>query len=360
MSVQVAVPNSVTSSVQELIRRARVAQTQISSWDQRQVDLLVSSAAWAILEPGRNRLLAELAVQDSGLGNADDKFNKNFRKTLGLVRDLKGAVSVGVLREDREKGITEIARPVGVVAAITPSTNPGATPINKILNALKCRNAIILAPSPKGASTCAKLLEFVHAQLDQVGAPRDLVQMLPTPISKEATHELMRRADLVVATGSQSNIRAAYTCGTPAFGVGLGNAAVIIDEHADCVSAAAKIARSKVFDNATSCSSENGLVILAQVYSAMMQALEQQGGVLLTPDDQERLQAFMFPDGKLGSAATAQSASSIARRAGLQTPGAATARFLMVRPAAAGPDDPSNPELALTSAAGATTRGGLR
>lgn len=344
MSVQVAVPNSVTSSVQELIRRARVAQTQISSWDQRQVDLLVSSAAWAILEPGRNRLLAELAVQDSGLGNADDKFNKNFRKTLGLVRDLKGAVSVGVLREDREKGITEIARPVGVVAAITPSTNPGATPINKILNALKCRNAIILAPSPKGASTCAKLLEFVHAQLDQVGAPRDLVQMLPTPISKEATHELMRRADLVVATGSQSNIRAAYTCGTPAFGVGLGNAAVIIDEHADCVSAAAKIARSKVFDNATSCSSENGLVIVAQVYSAMMQALEQQGGVLLTPDDQERLQAFMFPDGKLGSAATAQSASSIARRAGLQTPGAATARFLMVRPASAGPDHPFSGE----------------
>ncbi len=344
MSVQSAVPHQVASSVQELVERARNAQSRISVWNQEQVDLMISSVAWSILEPGRNRLLAELAVKDSGLGNADDKFNKNFRKTLGLVRDLKGAVSVGVLREDREKGITEIARPVGVVAAITPSTNPGATPINKILNALKCRNAIILAPSPKGASTCAKLLEFVHAQLDAVDAPRDLVQMLPTPISKEATHELMRRADLVVATGSQSNIRAAYTCGTPAFGVGLGNAAVIIDEHADCGAAAAKIARSKVFDNATSCSSENGLVILSSAYNAMMGALEAQGGVLLTEDDQARLQAFMFPNGKLGSAATAQSAPTIARQAGLQTPGAANARFLMVRPVSAGPEHPFSGE----------------
>jgi len=344
MSVQSAVPHQVASSVQELVQRARDAQSQISVWNQEQVDLMISSVAWAILEPGRNRLLAELAVKDSGLGNADDKFNKNFRKTLGLVRDLKGAVSVGVLREDREKGITEIARPVGVVAAITPSTNPGATPINKILNALKCRNAIILAPSPKGASTCAKLLEFVHAQLDEVDAPRDLVQMLPTPISKEATHELMRRADLVVATGSQSNIRAAYTCGTPAFGVGLGNAAVIIDEHADCEAAAAKIARSKVFDNATSCSSENGLVILSSAYNAMMGALEAQGGVLLTDDDQKRLQAFMFPNGKLGPAATAQSAPTIAKQAGLQTPGAANARFLMVRLVSAGPEHPFSGE----------------
>lgn len=344
MSGASSVVHDPAAAVQGLIARARVAQAQIDNWSQQQVDRMVSAVAWAMLEPQRNRLLAELAVQDSGLGNADDKFNKNFRKTLGLVRDLKGAITVGVIREDRDKGITEIARPVGVVAAITPSTNPGATPMNKILNAIKCRNAIILAPSPKGASTCSKLLEFVHAQLDQVGAPRDLVQMLPVPISKEATHELMRRADLVVATGSQANIRAAYTCGTPAFGVGAGNVAVIIDEHADVEAAAAKICRSKVFDNATSCSSENGVVIVASAVAPMMQALQAQGGVLLTPEDQDRLQAFMFPDGKLGSAATAQTASVIAQRAGLKTPGALTARFLMVRQTSAGPDHPFSGE----------------
>lgn len=330
--------------VQGLIDRARTAQQTIDGYDQAKVDLMVSSVAWAILEPGRNRILADLAVKDSGIGDADDKFTKNFRKTLGLVRDLKGAISVGVLREDPASGITEIARPAGVVAAITPSTNPGATPINKILNSLKCRNAVILAPSPKGASTCARLLEFVHAQLRQVGAPEDLVQMLPTPISKEATHELMRRADLIVATGSQANIRSAYSSGTPAFGVGAGNAAAIIDEHADIAATAVKIARSKTFDNATSCSSENGVVIVEAIYDKAMAALKSAGGVMLTPDDQARLQAFMFPNGKLSSDATAQSAVTIAQRAGLTTPGANTAKFLMVNATSAGKQEPFSGE----------------
>lgn len=339
------VPNSdVVESIKTLMDRARAAQSNIDGYAQAQVDLMVSAVAWAILEPTRNRELAELAVQDSGIGNADDKFKKNFRKTLGLLRDLKGAVSVGVLRDDRERGITEIARPAGVVAAITPSTNPGATPINKILNALKCRNAIIVAPSPKGASTCARLLEFVHQQLDRVGGPRDLVQMLPAPISKAATLELMRCADLVVATGSQANIRAAYSSGTPAFGVGAGNVVVVIDEHADHSAAADKIARSKTFDNATSCSSENGVVIVADVYGLAMAALSAHGGVLLTEADKQRLQAFMFPDGKLGSAATAQSAALIAQRAGLQTPGAREAGFLMVEETGAGPAYPFSGE----------------
>lgn len=330
--------------VQGLIDRARAAQQQVDGYSQSQVDMMVSSVAWAILEPSRNRRLAELAVKDSGIGNADDKFTKNFRKTLGLVRDLKGAISVGVLREDPVNGITEIARPVGVVAAITPSTNPGATPINKILNALKCRNAIVVAPSPKGASTCATLLEFVHEQLRKVGAPEDLVQMLPMPISKEATHELMRRADLIVATGSQANIRSAYSSGTPAFGVGAGNVAAIIDEHADMAATAVKIARSKTFDNATSCSSENGVVIVESIYDKALAALKSAGGVMLTPEDQARLQAFMFPDGKLSSAATAQSAVTIADRAGLTTPGANKAKFLMVSATSAGAHEPFSGE----------------
>src|SRR4030095_4700858 len=141
--------------------------------------------------------------------------------------------SVGVMSEDAARGLVEIARPVGVVAAITPSTNPAATPANKIINALKGRNAVIVAPSPKGWTTCARLVEFVHAQFDRIDAPRDLVQLLPEPITKDSTHELMRQADLVVATGSQANVRAAYASGTPAFGVGAGNVAAIIDETAD-------------------------------------------------------------------------------------------------------------------------------
>ncbi|MBM4455593.1 MAG: aldehyde dehydrogenase family protein [Verrucomicrobia bacterium] len=330
--------------VEQLVARARVAQSQIDGYTQQQVDLMVSSVAWAILEPARNRTLAEMAVRDTGLGDIDDKIAKNFRKTLGLLRDLKAAQTVGVVREDRELGITEVARPVGVVAAITPSTNPGATPINKILNALKCRNAIILAPSPKGASTCKQLLEYVHAQLKKVGAPVDLVQMLPEPISKETTQMLLRSVDLVVATGSQSNIRAAYSSGTPALGVGAGNVAVIIDEFADFENAAAKICRSKTFDHATSCSSENGVVIIESAYAAAMAAFDRAGGVVLDAGDQARLQRVMFPEGKLSPRVTAKSAAEIAQIAGLQSPAAQTARFLMVHESSEGPDHPFSGE----------------
>ena len=332
------------SPVEQLVARARVAQKSFEQFNQSEVDLVVEAVAWAILEPTRNQALAELAVLDTGLGNVADKFKKNYRKTLGLVRDLKNAKSVGLLSHDAASGLSEYARPVGVVAAITPSTNPGATPINKILNALKCRNAIILAPSPKGQTTCARLLEFVHDQLDLVKAPRDLVQVLPSPITKDATHELMRLADLVVATGSQANIRAAYASGTPAFGVGAGNVLVVIDELADLDSAAKKIAQSKTFDNATSCSSENGVVICTPVYAQAIKALEQAGGVLLDAADKQRLQEVMFHDGKLTSTLTAQTAAFIAERAGLKNPLAKSADFLMVEEAATGVQAPFSGE----------------
>jgi sulfoacetaldehyde dehydrogenase len=263
--------------VAALIMRARIAQAKINDATQAQTDLLVAAAGWAILEPARNRALAELAVKDTGLGNVPDKITKNHRKTLGLLRDLHGALSAGVIAEDKARGVTEIARPAGVVAAITPSTNPGATPANKIINALKGRNAVILAPSPKGWTTCALLLTYIHAEFDKLGAPHDLVQMLPAPVTKDTTHALMRQADLVVATGSQANIRAAYTSGTPAFGVGAGNVASIIDASADLDDAAVKIARSKTFDNATSCSSENSVVIDQAVYPQAIAALTRAG-----------------------------------------------------------------------------------
>jgi len=330
--------------VEEIVERARAAQKIYEKYDQSQVNLLVEAVAWAILEPKRNQELAELAVQDTGLGDVADKFKKNFRKTLGLVRDLNNAKTVGIISEDLKTGLTEYARPVGVVAAITPSTNPGATPINKILNALKCRNAVVIAPSPKGQSTCARLLEFVHHQLDLVKAPRDLVQMLPSPITKDSTNELMRLADLVVATGSQANIRAAYSCGTPAFGVGAGNVLVIIDEHADLASAASKILQSKTFDNATSCSSENGAVICAQVYDKEIAALEAAGGLMLDAADKQRLQDVMFHNGKLTSTLTAQDPAVIAQRAQLQNPKAKSAKFFMVEEQGFGPSAPFSGE----------------
>jgi sulfoacetaldehyde dehydrogenase len=330
--------------VGELIARARAAQKIYAGYSQEQLDETVAAAGWAIMEPARNRTLAEIAVRDTGLGNVADKIDKNHRKTLGLLRDLQGAISTGELAEYPEKGIVEIARPVGVVAAVVPSTNPGATPANNIINALKCGNAIILSPSPKGYSTSAKLLEYIHEEFRRTGAPRDLVQMLPDPVTKETSTELMKQADLVVVTGSQNNVRAGYSSGTPALGVGAGNVAVIIDDSADCADAAAKIMRSKTFDNATSCSSENSLIIHAAVYDRMLAALAKEGGALLTPAEKETLQKALFPGGRLSPACTAQSVSKICAVAGLGRPELVAARCLMVEESGTGRDYPYSGE----------------
>ena len=345
---------AVHRQIAELVARARTAQRIADGYGQARVDELVAAAGWAIIEPARNRQLAELAVADTGIGNVADKIAKNHRKTLGLLRDLKGAKTVGVISEDAATGIVEIARPVGVVCAITPSTNPGATPANKIINAIKGRNAVIVAPSPKGWSTGARLIAFIHEAFDRIKAPRDLVQILPAPVSKAATLELMRQCDLVVATGSQANVRAAYASGTPAFGVGAGNVAGIVDESADVARAADRIVRSKTFDNATSCSSENSLVIVDAVYERVLAALEERGAVRLDGARKAELQQVMWPDGKLSPAAIGQSAAAIAERTAAAAAGEARAawtaiarrapRILMVEESGVGPEHPFSGE----------------
>ena len=336
--------NEVAATVRALVERARVAQRVANAYDQARVDELVAAAGWAIIEPGRNRELAELAVADTGIGNVEDKVRKNHRKTFGLLRDLHGALSVGVIAQDAARGLTEIARPVGVVCAVTPSTNPGATPANKIINALKGRNAVIVAPSPKGWSTCERLVAFVHAQFDRIGAPRDLVQLLPSPVSKASTLELMRQCDLVVATGSQANVREAYASGTPAFGVGAGNVAGIIDETADVELAADRVLRSKTFDNATSCSSENSLVLVDAIRQQAIAALCARGAVLLSAPQKAQLQALMWPQGKLSPAVIGQSATVVAQRAGFADIAARAPTMLLVEEDGFGDEHPFSGE----------------
>ena len=340
----IAKASAAAAVVRDLVTRARGAQKIFGAYTQVGLDEAVSAAGWAIMEPARNRTLAELAVRDTGLGDVQDKVEKNHRKTLGLLRDLKGAISTGVIADEPEQGIVEIAKPVGVVAAVVPSTNPGATPANNIINALKCGNAIILSPSPKGYSTCAKLLEFVNAELERVGAPGDLVQMLPAPVTRELSSELMRQADLVVVTGSQANVRAGYSSGTPALGVGAGNVAVIVDASADIDDAARKIMRSKIFDNATSCSSENSLIVLESVYERMLSALGSQGGAMLSDAEKATLGRVMFPEGKLSAAVTAQSASRVCAIAGLTRPALVAAKCLMVEETGTGREYPFSGE----------------
>ena len=337
-------PGTAANIVAALVAKARAAQKIFARSTQEQLDEAATAVGWAIMNPAHNQALAELAVKDTGLGVVSDKIAKNHRKTLGLLRDLKSAKSTGIIADYPGRGITEIARPVGVVAAVVPSTNPAATPANNIINALKCGNAVIVAPSPKGHSTSTLLLQFVHAELKRIGAPADLVQQLSAPVTRELTAELMKQADLVVVTGSQNNVRAGYSSGTPALGVGTGNVAVIVDDSADCADAARKIMASKVFDNATSCSSENSIIIHDRVYDRMVAALRKEGGILLTAPEKETLRKAMFPGGKLSPAITAQPVRKICSVAGLTRAELVSAKCLLVEETGAGREFPFSGE----------------
>jgi sulfoacetaldehyde dehydrogenase len=263
------------------------------------------------------------------------------------LRDLLRAKSVGVIEEDRTKGLVKYAKPMGVIAAVTPSTNPGATPVNKAMMAIKGRNAVVIAPSPSGYKTTARVVELMRGELEKIALPADLVQILPAPITKDATQALMEAVDLVAVTGSQDNVRRAYSSGTPAIGVGAGNVPVIIDASAELDQAAEKICASKTFDNATSCSSENAVVILDQVYGPAIEALKGAGGYLCTPAEKKLVEQTLWQNGKLNRHLIARAAPVLAEAFGL-VPGAQNAKFIMVEETGIGRDFPlSGEKLAL-------------
>jgi len=335
----------VCDEVEALVLRARQAQAAFeSAGSQARYDRAALAAAWAIMEPGRNAALAELAVQTTGLGNVADKITKNHRKTLGLMRDIAQAQTYGILSDDPATGITEIARPLGVIGAVVPSTNPAATPANNVINALKCGNAIILSPSPKGVACCEMLLGFIHAEFEKIGEDKALVQMIPPPGSKAATQRLLELADLAVVTGSQDNVRRAYSSGTPAVGVGAGNVTVIVDETANLAEAARKIAASKTFDNATSCSSENALVVVDSVYADFVAALASEGGALVPKDQAEGIVARLWQGGHLNREVIAKDADVMVEKLGLSGRVPEGTRFVLVETAGIGPEHPLSGE----------------
>ncbi len=296
--------------VPALVARARAAMAgyagEIAARGQARIDEAVTALAWSLYKPENARRLAEIAVEVTGIGEIESKVIKNQRKTFGTLRDLLRVKSTGIIEEVPEKGLVKYAKPVGVVAAITPSTNPSATPVNKAMMAIKGGNAIIIAPPPTAWAASKPTVDLMRAELKKIGLPEDLVQILPSPVTREATTRLMELSDLVVCTGSQVNVRQSYKSGKPALGVGLGNVPVIIDATADLDDTAHKIMLSKTFDHATSCSSENALVILDAVYDRAIAALAKQGGYFATAAERERIVARLWQDGKLNRSVIAQ------------------------------------------------------
>lgn len=316
----------MTDLIKELVQKAHSAQQEIEFWTQEQVDEMVAAVGWQAYIHAEE--CAHLAFEETRMGVYEDKLVKHQKKTLGALRDLDGLRTVGLIEEDQERGLLKYAKPVGVIGALTPVTNASATLPGNCLPMLKTRNAVIFAPHPRAKKTCALNVAIMRKGLQQVGAPLDLIQCLEEP-TIELTQALMKEVDLIVATGGSGMVKAAYSSGKPAYGVGAGNSVCIVDESADLEDAAHKIFLSKTFDLATSCSSENSVVIQEAVFDEMVKKLEENGGYLCSPEEKVKLGEAMWPDGiHLNKDIIAQNASTIAGIAGIDLP--QDKKFLMV------------------------------
>jgi len=326
------------------IERARKAQQRIEDYSQEQVDDLVKAVCWAVVRQDHAEQLAKLAVDEGGFGNYNDKVTKIRNRCMGTLADILPVKTVGVVEEIPEKGLVKIAKPVGVVAALIPTTGPDATPPLKALLALKGRNAIIVAAHPRTQKTTELSVQLMRAACEQVGAPADLVQVIENP-SLAKTQRLMQLADLIVATGGAAMVKSAYSSGTPAYGVGVGNAVHVVDETADLDDAANMIAAAKRHDHAASCLADNAVVAQESIYQTLLGKLQQVGGHLCSDAEKAKLQALMWPDPAIhlpSVAVIAKSARHIAGLAGIQVPDKCT--FLIVEERGAGPDFPFSGE----------------
>jgi sulfoacetaldehyde dehydrogenase len=331
-----------------MMKRARAAQEQIADYTQEQVDELITAMVYSVAREDRSEEIAHFAVEETQLGNYEGKYLKIHRKTRATLLDIIDDKSVGVIEELPERNIVKIAKPVGVIGALSPSTNPEATPVIKGISAVKGRNAIIIAPHPRAKLTNKKICDYMRDALERCGAPADLVQSIDVP-SLDKTNELMAQCDRVLATGGEAMVSAAYSSGTPALGVGVGNAVITVDDTADLDEAAEKIRISKTLDLAASCSSDNSVLVFESVYDELLEKLKHEGGYVVEGQEKARLQNVIWEDGHLNPKIVAQHAMTIAGQAGIDLPEGK--HFLIVPETGAGPDHPvSGEKLTVTMA----------
>jgi sulfoacetaldehyde dehydrogenase len=336
------------AEVAALVARARAAQRQIEHYSQAQVDALIRAMVWSVAKPGVAEEIAQLTVDETQLGNYEGKYLKIFRKTRAALMDILGDKSVGVIAEYPEREIVVIAKPVGVIGALSPSTNPEATPVIKAINAVKGRNAIVIAPHPRAKLTNKAVCDRMREALVVMGAPADLVISIDTP-TLDKTNELMKQCDRILATGGGAMVKAAYSSGTPALGVGVGNAVITVDESADLGDAAEKIRISKTLDHAASCSADNSVLLVDAIYDEMLARLKAQGGHVLDEEEKAKLQRVLWVDGTLNAKIVAQPPEKIAAMAGFDIPEGT--KFFIVHETGVGPDHPfSGEKLTVTMA----------
>jgi sulfoacetaldehyde dehydrogenase len=314
-----------TEVAQKLLSRARAAMQAIESYDQAQADRLCRAVAWAGGNEKTAVRLANMSVDESGMGSREPGRRS---KVLGILRDALRQRSTGIIEELPEKGIVKYAKPAGVIASLIPVTSPYVTPIGIAIYALKCKDAVIFSPHPASKNTTAETVRVMRAALKKIGAPEDLLQCLERP-SIPLARELMSTCDLTIATGGPAMVKAAYSSGKPAYGVGAGNASMVIDETADVVEAARNSAVSKSNDNGSGCSADGNLLVDDSIYGPFLERLQQEGGYLLNPREKELLQAVYWDtEGHRTADTIARPASAVANKAGFAIPDGKT--FLVV------------------------------
>ncbi len=325
----------------ELIRRARAAQRVIETYDQERVDRLCQAAAWAVSNKVTFSRLVREGIEESGLGDPVSRMGKRM-KIRGVLRDALRTPSVGVIEEDRAKGLVKYGKPVGLIGCIVPTTNPDLTPAGNAVYAIKARDVVIFSPHPRSARTTFETVRLMREALEAEGAPADILQGITQP-SVAMSQALMARSDLVIATGGQPMVRAAYGSGTPAYGVGAGNSTMIIDETADVDIAARNSRLSKTSDYGSGCSADGNLIIHESVWSQMLAALRSEGGYLAEGDERAALERVMWDsEGHRLPETVAISAVKLAEAAGFTVPADTT--FLFVEGDGIGQDHPFSRE----------------
>jgi sulfoacetaldehyde dehydrogenase len=310
-----------TEVVTALVDRARAAMQAIAEYDQATVDRICRAIAWAGGNLETATRLANMSVDESGMGRREPT---RRAKVQGILRDALRQKSIGIIEEDPVRGLVKYAKPAGVIAALIPVTSPYVTPVGIAVYALKCKDAVIFSPHPASRNTTIETVRVMRAALKKIGVPEDVLQVVERP-SIPLANSLMAACDLTIATGGPAMVKAAYGSGKPAYGVGAGNATMVIDETANVEEAARNSRISKTNDNGSGCSADGNLLVDSRIYAALLARLQQEGGYLVTDAEKERLRAaYWDAEGRRTADTIARSADVVATKAGIDLPAGKT------------------------------------
>ena len=327
--------NSEHTAVDVMLARARAAMREVSSYDQRRIDRLCQALGWATANEKTFARIVAMSVAESGLGDPEGRNSKRM-KIMGVLRDTLRQKSIGVIEEIPAKGIVKYAKPVGVIASLVPTTNPELTPPYTGIYALKCLDAVIFSPHPRSRKTTFEMVSVMREAIRRQGAPPDLFQCIANP-SIPLTQYLMASCDLTLATGGQPMVRAAYSSGKPAYGVGAGNSTMVIDETADIDIAAQNTRMSKTSDFGSGCSADGNILIDARIYDALVTALLREGGFLASKAQADAIEKVLWDEhGHRLPATVACPPQTIAKAAGFEIP--VDRKFIIVENDRIGPE----------------------